>query len=684
MTRIKSIPVNSGKGKPAARGKHSGKTDHIKGVRGKDNRETTQVKEGKEIGKQVEPFSLLTDEDIRQFQAGLHPRLYEKMGAHMTKLQGIPGTYFAVWAPAAAYVSVIGNFNGWDRFSHALFPRWDHSGIWEGFIRDVGHGDLYKFHIRAASGDDLYKGDPFASYWEVRPKTASIVWDLKYIWKDALWMKQRKEKNSLQSPFAVYEMHLGSWRRPPSDDPEVFFSYGEIAAMLVPYVREMGFTHIELMPIMEHPFDGSWGYQGTGYFAPTSRYGSPQDFMEFIDAFHRAGIGVILDWVPSHFPYDSHGLFRFDGSHVFEYEDMRKGFHKDWNSYIFNFSRSEVRSFMLSNALFWLEKYHIDGLRVDAVASMIHLDYSRKEGEWMPNEFGGNENLEAIGFLRDMNKTLYGEFPDIQTIAEESTSFYGVSKPVFMGGLGFGMKWMMGWMNDTLDYFKRGTFFRRWHQDQITFSIAYGFTENFMLPLSHDEVVHGKSSLIYKMPGDDWQKFANLRIMYTYMYTHPGTKLLFMGGEIAQTGEWNYKSELMWNLLKYESHRGIQQLVKDLNKLYAGEPALHASQFDPLGFEWLEVDNREECILAYGRKWAGSEMLIALNMTPEPRKSYPIGLQVASEWKEVLNSDQKIYWGTGDYMNTGILKTTPQSHKGKSHTITIQMPPLGAIVLKKI
>jgi 1,4-alpha-glucan branching enzyme len=631
----------------------------------------------------VEVYSLLTQEDIRLFQAGKHSRLYEKLGAHVATLSGVSGVYFSVWAPAAAEVHVMGNFNGWDRHSHALFPRWDQSGIWEGFVSLIGIGDLYKFHILSATGEKLDKGDPYAHYWELRPNTASVVWNLDYSWKDGTWMKKRKQKNSLKSPFAVYEVHLGSWRRPDPFNHEVFYSYREIASMMVPYVKEMGFTHVELMPITEYPYDGSWGYQSIGYFAPTSRHGTPQDFMFLVDSFHQAGIGVILDWVPSHFPYDSHGLFRFDGSHVYEYADMRKGFQTDWNSYIFNYARHEVCSFLLSSALFWMDKYHLDGLRVDAVASMIHLDYSRKEGAWLPNEFGGNENLEAIAFLRELNKTIYADFPDTQTIAEESTSFYGVSKPVYLGGLGFGMKWMMGWMNDTLDYFKRDIFFRRWHQDQITFSIVYSYSENFMLPLSHDEVVHGKSSLVYKMPGDDWQKFANLRVMYTYMYTHPGTKLLFMGDEFAQTGEWNYKSQLYWHLLEFESHKGMQQLIKDLNRLYCTEKALYESQFEISGFEWVETNNREKCVLAYLRKSGAEELLIALNMTPEAQKGYRLSLGEDSRWEEILNSDEIKYWGMGFFMNPGTLKTVTDSQQAKGHSLTINIPPLGATVLKK-
>ncbi|MHB1921986.1 MAG: 1,4-alpha-glucan branching protein GlgB [Chitinophagaceae bacterium] len=698
MTKIKSDDKGKGKNPEGKTKKSTPARGTVKGTTVKSKTTSSKVPK-KEDGKPskniqrmeksaqefqpVEPFALLTDYDIELFQAGKHYRLYEKFGSHQATYQGVEGTCFSVWAPAAEQVSVMGNFNHWNTQTHQLFPRWDHSGVWEGFIPYLLPGELYKYFIRSSSGEELKKGDPFANFWELRPLTASITWNLDYSWKDKPWMKSRHQKNSLQSPFSVYEVHLGSWRRPDANNHELFYSYSEITKKLVPYVKEMGFTHIELMPIMEHPFDGSWGYQLTGFFAPTSRFGNPQEFMALIDAFHQAGIGVILDWVPSHFPYDSHGLFRFDGSHVYEYADMRKGFQRDWNSYIFNYKRNEVRSFLLSNAVFWLDKFHIDGLRVDAVASMIYLDYSRKEGEWEPNDLGGNENLEAISLLRELNEIIYSQFPDTQTIAEESTAFYGVSKPTFLGGLGFGMKWMMGWMNDTLDYFRKDPFYRKWHQSQITFSLVYAFSENYMLPLSHDEVVHGKSSLLYKMPGDEWQKFANLRLMLAFMFTHPGAKLLFMGDEFAQTREWNYKSELSWDLLQFEPHLGIQTLVKDLNQLYCTEKSLFGSQFNPEGFEWIDLMDEQNSILIYFRK-SGSKndfLLIALNMTPVPRPNYKIGLPNSGKWKQILNTDQRKYGGS-EFIQNDLLWTKNEPIHGRDYSLELNLPPLGAVILK--
>ncbi|HEY0355907.1 MAG TPA: 1,4-alpha-glucan branching protein GlgB, partial [Flavisolibacter sp.] len=520
-------------------------------------------------------YSILYDDDIITFQNGTNYSLYKKFGSKRLTVLNKDGYHFTVWAPNATRVAVMGDFNGWNTESHQLTPRWDNSGIWEGFIPGISKGELYKYHITGFEGIITEKGDPFANYWEKRPATSSITWEMDYEWKDKEWMEKRKKHNALNAPWSVYEVHLASWMRPDRNNEESYNDYFQIAERLVPYVKEMGFTHVELMPVMEHPFDGSWGYQCTGFFAPTSRFGQPEGLMHLVDEFHKNEIGVILDWVPSHFPYDAHGLFMFDGTHTYEYADMRKGFHPDWNSYIFNYKRGEVKSFLISSARFWFELFHIDGIRVDAVSSMLKLDYSREHGQWEPNEFGGNGNLEAIAFIRDLNETIFRDFPDVQTIAEEATDWPDVSRPTFQGGLGFGMKWMMGWMHDTLDYFKIDPFFRPHHQNKFSFSMMYFFDENFMLPLSHDEVVHGKSPMIYKIPGDEWQKFANLRTMYSYMWTHPGGRLLFMGNEFGQTTEWNYKSELDWYLLQHWPHRKLQECVKDLNHLLTSEEALY-------------------------------------------------------------------------------------------------------------
>jgi 1,4-alpha-glucan branching enzyme len=559
----------------------------------------------------------------------------------------------------------------------------DKSGIWEGFIPGMQQGSDYKYHIIGHKGVVLDKGDPYANYWEQRPRTASKTWQLNYGWKDEDWMTKRKKNNSLKSPWSVYEVHLNSWMRPQKHNEDLHNSYKEITERLVPYIKEMGFTHVELMPVMEYPYDGSWGYQGTGYFAPTSRFGTPEDFMEMIDAFHNSDIGVVLDWVPSHFPYDAHGLFMFDGTHTYEYADMRKGFHPDWNSYIFNYDRGEVRSFLISSARFWFDKFHIDGIRVDAVNSILRLDYSRKEGEWEPNKFGSNGNLEAIAFIKEFNETIYRDFPDVQTIAEEASDWPDVSKPTHAGGLGFGMKWMMGWMHDTLNYFKMDPLFRKDHQDKFTFSMMYFYDENFMLPLSHDEVVHGKSPMIYKMPGDEWQKFANLRLLYTYMFTHPGTKHLFMGNEFGQTTEWNYKTELDWELLEFNPHKKLQQCVKDLNHLYTDEPALYEYQFDSKGFEWIDLNNRHESVICYRRKGKQSknDLLIILNMTPVVRSNWKVYAKNKVHWKEIYNSDDEKYWGTGDVLNPDI-NVKMVDKKEKIFEINIHLPALGAIILK--
>ncbi len=551
--------------------------------------------------KAVVPYSRFTDFDIALFQSGKHYKLYEKFGSHVVEHGGVIGTYFAVWAPNAHYVSVIANFNGWNKASHPLYVRWDGSGIWEGFIPDVGNGEVYKYFINSTTGEELEKSDPFALRWEVPPLTGSIVADTFYEWTDGAWMANRYQHNALDKPYSVYEVHLGSWAR-NWESPDDFYTYAQLADKMVPYVKEMGFTHVEFMPIMEHPFYPSWGYQISGYFAASSRYGTPQQLMYLIEEFHKAGIGVILDWVPSHFPGDAHSLYNFDGTHLYEHADLRKGFHPDWKSYIFNYGRNEVRAFLISNALFWLDRYHVDGLRVDAVASMLYLDYSRKAGEWETNVFGGNENLEAISFLKEFNEACYSHYPDTQTIAEESTSFTGVSRPVFLGGLGFGMKWMMGWMHDTIKYFSNDPIHRKFHHNQLTFSMIYAFTENFMLPFSHDEVVYGKGSMLRKMPGDEWQQFANLRLMYSYMFTHPGTKLLFMGAEFAQGDEWNYQHSLQWHVLEYPNHMGVSETVKMLNHLYKTEPALYEKAFDPAGFEWIDGGNANDSVLVYTRK----------------------------------------------------------------------------------
>jgi 1,4-alpha-glucan branching enzyme len=628
-------------------------------------------------------YSLFSETDVRNFQAGTHYQLYKVFGNKQIDVNGTSGTYFAVWAPSATAVFVTGNFNGWNESSHPLHVRPDASGIWEGFIPDVVAGELYKYHIHGFEGVQLNKADPFAHYAEKRPDTASITWQTSYNWSDQHWMQHRKNKNALDAPISVYEMHLASWMRPIPSDEGSYNTYAQIAERLVPYVLEMGFTHIELMPVMEHPFDGSWGYQGTGFFAPTSRFGNPQDFAAFINAFHSAGIGVILDWVPSHFPYDAHGLYLFDGSHTYEYADMRKGFHPDWNSYIFNYKRGEVKSFLISSARFWIDQFHIDGLRVDAVSSMLRLDYSRKAGAWEPNEFGGDGNLEAVAFIKDLNETLYRDFPDIQTIAEEATDWPGVSKPTSMDGLGFGMKWMMGWMHDTLDYFKADPLMRSGLQDKFSFSMMYYYDENFMLPLSHDEVVHGKSPMIYKMPGDEWQKFANLRLLYTYMYMHPGAKLLFMGNEFAATTEWNYKTELPWHLLTHPSHGGMKYCVQKLNELYTSEPALFELQFDPAGFEWIDLQHRSESVMAFKRKGKNpaNDIVVIINATPVVRHDWKISVQGKTNWQEIFNSDHQDFWGTGVVYNPAIPCVCVDSQK-KWYELTLQLPALSAVVIK--
>ena len=633
--------------------------------------------------KPVWNYSLFTEEDICNFQNGTHYNLYKLFGNKQVQVNDTSGTYFAVWAPNATKVFVKGNFNDWQTHLHPLFVRLDNSGIWEGFIPDIGKGEVYKYHIHGFEGIILDKGDPFSNFWELRPLTASITWNLDYKWGDENWMKERARYNSLDSPYSVYEVHLNSWMRPDKNDEERYNTYGQIAERLVPYVKEMGFTHVEFMPVMEYPFDGSWGYQGIGFFAPTSRFGNPQDFMWLVDCLHKAGIGVLLDWVPSHFPYDSHGLFMFDGTHTYEYADMRKGYHPDWNSYIFNYKRGEVKSFLISSARFWCDVFHVDGLRVDAVSSMLKLDYSRTEGQWEPNEFGGNGNIEAIAFIKDMNETLFRDFGDVQTIAEEATDWPGISRPTFMGGLGFGMKWMMGWMHDTLDFFKIDPLYRGAMQNKFTFSMAYFYDENFMLPLSHDEVVHGKSPMIYKMPGDEWQKFANLRLLYTYMYTHPGSKLLFMGNEFGQTKEWDYKSELQWDLLQHASHGGMKYCVQKLNELYRGQPALFELQFKPEGFEWVDLNHRNEAVAVYKRKGLKPEddVIVILNFTPVVRNNWQFTAYGKGKWTEIFNSDNKAFWGTGNVYNPNI-ECTLEDEETQRYSLRIHLPPLAGIVIR--
>jgi 1,4-alpha-glucan branching enzyme len=629
--------------------------------------------------------SLLTAQDIYLFKQGNHFRLYEKLGAHIASTDGVEGAHFAVWAPNADKVSVIGEFNNWNMEAHPLTAREDRSGIWEGFVGAVSHGASYKYHINSRynrySAD---KGDPYAFRWESPPKTASTVWDLSYSWGDGEWMRNRATANRLDRPFAIYEVHLGSWRRAPEGGNR-FLTYREMAPYLVDYVQEMGFTHVEFLPVMEHPFYGSWGYQIVGYFAPTARFGDPQDFMYLVDLLHQNGIGVILDWVPSHFPDNEHGLIYFDGTHLYEHADPKQGFQPEWKSYIFNYGRSEVRAFLISNAFFWLDRYHVDGLRVDAVASMLYLDYGRKAGEWIPNKFGGRENLEAIAFIKRFNEAVYKDFPDVQTIAEESTAWPMVSKPTYAGGLGFGLKWNMGWMHDTLSYFSQDPIFRKYHHNQLTFSLWYAFFENFLLSLSHDEVVFGKGSLLRKMPGDDWQKFANLRLLFGYMHGHPGKKLLFMGGEFGQWDEWYHEKSLDWHLLGYPFHQGMQRWVKDLNRFYRGEPALYELDFALEGFEWIDFRDSESSVISFVRKSQSRDdiILVVCNFTPIPRKNYRVGVPRNGFWMEALNSDAKLYGGSG-YGNMGGAESSPIPFHGRYHSLSLTLPPLAVLFFKSI
>jgi 1,4-alpha-glucan branching enzyme len=627
--------------------------------------------------------SLLSPDDLYLFNEGRNYRAYRHLGAHAATFNGESGTVFSVWAPNAKKVSVVGSFNDWNKNSHKLEPRGS-SGIWEGFVPGVGKGSLYKFRIVSHNhGHVGEKADPFGVYHEQPPRTASVVWDLDYQWADADWMKARGGRQSLHSPISIYEVHLGSWMRVPEEGNRSL-TYREAAPRLAEYAERMQFTHVELLPIMEHPFYASWGYQTTGYFAPTSRYGTPQDFMYFVDYLHQHGIGVILDWVPSHFPSDAHGLAYFDGTHLFEHADWRSGFHPDWNTYIYNYGRNEVRSFLMSSAMFWLDEFHIDGLRVDAVASMLYLDYSRREGEWIPNKYGGRENLDAIEFLRQLNQEAYKEHPDIQTYAEESTAWPMVSRPTYVGGLGFGMKWDMGWMHDTLLYFSRDPIHRQFHHNLLTFRMLYGFTENFVLPLSHDEVVHGKGSLIGKMPGDEWQKFANLRLLYGYMFAQPGKKLLFMGDEFGQVREWGHDMSLEWHVLQFGVHKGIQNWVEQLNRLYRSEPALYELDNEPAGFEWVDCNDTGASVISLLRKGKKPEdtILVVCNFTPVPREGYRIGVPYGGFWREILNSDAIEYGGSG-LGNMGGKEATKRSVHGRPYSLSLSLPPLSVEFFKR-
>ena len=627
--------------------------------------------------------ALLSDYDLHLLAEGTHYRTYEKLGAHIKSVNGSVGTHFAVWAPNAERVSVIGDFNGWDPDVHRMSVR-PEAGVWEAFIPGVRSGALYKYRVysryHAYVAD---KADPYGFAAEIRPQKASRVWDIdNYEWKDAEWMAGRGRRHAIDAPISVYEVHLGSWRRNP-DEGNRWLTYRESAHELADYVGHMGFTHVELMPVSEHPFDGSWGYQTVGYFAPSSRFGNPDDFMYLVDLLHQKDIGVIIDWVPAHFPTDEHGLGYFDGTHLFEHADPRQGKHPDWDTLVFNFGRREVTNFLISNALFWLEKYHIDGLRVDAVASMLYLDYARREGEWIPNQYGGKENIEAIDFLRRFNERVYEEHPDVMTIAEESTSWPMVSRPTYLGGLGFGYKWNMGWMHDMLDYMSQDPIHRSYHQDRITFSMLYAFTENFTLPFSHDEVVHMKGSMISKMPGDDWQKFANLRLLYGYMTGHPGKKLLFMGCEIGQWNEWNHDGSIEWHLLEYPLHHGLQRWVRDLNTFYRGTSALHEVEFDYRGFEWIDCNDRAASTITFLRRGHDPDdiAVFACNFTPVPRHNYRIGVPRGGWYKEVLNSDAAIYAGSGQG-NAGGAEAAPAPMHGRTHSLTVTLPPLGMVVFK--
>ncbi len=625
---------------------------------------------------------VLSDYDMFLYGQGNHYKIYEKLGAHIITHQGVRGTLFAVWAPSAKRVSVIGDFNQWDGRRHMMRSRGS-SGIWELFIPHLGQDLLYKYEIRTQNDVILTKADPFAFRFEERPKTAAVVHDLdRYQWSDDNWMNERGKINPLEKPMAVYEVHLGSWRRREDEDSR-WLTYNEMADELVPYVKSMGYNYIELMPVSEHPFDGSWGYQVTGYYAATSRFGTPEEFMAFVDKCHNEGIGVILDWVPAHFPKDSYALEYFDGTHLYEHEDPRQGIQKDWDTLIFNYGRNEVKNFLTANALFWLDKYHLDGLRVDAVASMLYLDYSREEGEWVPNKYGGRENLEAIEFIKNMNSKVYEFFPGAVTIAEESTAWPGVTLPVHLGGLGFMFKWNMGWMHDMLSFMSQDPIYRRYHMDKLTFALLYAFNENFILPLSHDEVVHGKASLLSKMPGDDWQRFANLRLLLGYMYGEPGKKMLFMGSELGQWSEWDHDKSLEWNLLQYESHQKLRDYVKELNRVYHSEPAMHEVDFSYTGFEWIDFRDADSSVVSFIRKGKNPKdiLLFVFNFTPVPKENYRIGAPVDGYYREILNSDSSSFGGSNIGLGGGISADRKKSH-GRSFSLNLTIPPLGLIILK--
>ncbi|MGL6097795.1 MAG: 1,4-alpha-glucan branching protein GlgB [Fimbriiglobus sp.] len=622
----------------------------------------------------------LTPQDLYLFNEGSHVRLYDKLGAHPATLGGVPGFHFAVWAPNADYVAVTGDFNGWDTGKNPMHPVGS-SGVWAAFVPGVGVGVCYKYHVTNPSGYKVDKADPLAFTAEIAPKTASVTWDLAYDWQDSAWMAERGAKFAHTAPVSIYEVHLGSWMRNPEDEYRSF-SYRDVAPKLAGYCKKMGFTHVEFLPLTEHPYFGSWGYQATGYFSASSRYGTPQDLMYLIDVLHQHGIGVIIDWVPSHFATDQHALGYFDGTALYEHSDPQQGYHPDWGSYVFNYGRHEVRSFLLSSALFWLDKYHVDGIRVDAVASMLYLDYSRKAGDWRPNRFGGKENIEAIEFLRRFNAEVYHHFPEVQTIAEESTAWPMVSRPTYVGGLGFGYKWDMGWMHDTLKYMQQDPIHRKYHHNDLTFRMLYAFTENYVLPLSHDEVVHGKGSLIGKMSGDDWQKFANLRVMFAYMFAQPGKKLLFMGDEIGQRAEWRHDTSVEWEVVRYDSHKGVQRCVADLNALYKSEPALHELDCDPAGFEWVDASDVGASVYSFVRKGRGSDrVLCVFNYTPVPRPGYRVGVPGPGYWKEIFNSDAEHYWGS-NVGNSGGVHAEFQGWHGHPYSVAVTIPPLGAVFLR--